>query len=79
MWVIFSTIFNTFYAQWLNCVFSAHAICTADDYFIIVTHTLHLSLKKHTISALVIRGCYYYRHCHRYDFCLHINYALPVL
>jgi len=42
----FSTIFNAFYEQCLNCIFSVHAICTAHNYFIIVTHTLHLSEKN---------------------------------
>ena len=39
--------FNGFCKQRLNCIFSDHAICTAHDYFIIVTHTLCLSAKKH--------------------------------
>jgi len=52
--------FNAFYEQCLNCVFSVHAIRTAHDYFIIVTHMLHLSTKKYYQScALVIRNCYY--------------------
>ena len=47
---IFSTIFNAFYEQRLNYVFSVHAICTADDYFMIVIQTLHLS-EKHIIMC----------------------------
>jgi len=51
---IFSTIFNAFYEQHLSCVFSVYAICTAHDYFIIVTHTLHLSTKKtHLIMCFI--------------------------
>ena len=34
--------FSTFYEQRLYCVISVHAIRTAHDYFIILTHTLHL-------------------------------------
>jgi len=49
---------NIFYDQCLNCISSIHAIRTTHDYFIIVTHTLHLSAK--TLSCgLVIRDCYY--------------------
>jgi len=38
--------FNAFYEQRLNCIFSVHAIRTAHDYFIIVTHMLHFSAKN---------------------------------
>ena len=44
--------FNAFYKQRLNCVFTVHAICTAHDYLITVTQTLHLSAKKHIIMCL---------------------------
>ena len=76
---IFSTIFNAFYELRLNYVFSVHAfsvhaICTADNYFMIVTHTLHLSEKNILSCALVIKYCYYYRH-----FCLQKHLALPEL
>ena len=56
MGTIFFYDFNTFYEQRLNCVFSVHAISTAHDYFIIVTHTLHLSAKNILSCAL---DCYY--------------------
>jgi len=36
----------TYNEQRLNCVLSVHAKRTAHDYFIIVTHMLHLSAKK---------------------------------
>ena len=48
---IFFHDFNTVYEQHSNCIFSVHAICMAYDYFIIVTHTLHLSAKKHIIMC----------------------------
>ena len=51
--------FNAFYEQCLHCVFSVHAIHTAHDYFIIVTHTLHLRAKNILSCALVTRDCYY--------------------
>ena len=52
---IFCTIFHAFYEQCLNCVFSVHAICTAHDYFIIVTYTLRLHRKNILSCALVIK------------------------
>jgi len=55
--IFFCYDFNAFYEQRLNCVFSFHAICTAHDYFIIVTHTLHLSEKNTLSRALVITDC----------------------
>ena len=56
---IFSYDFNAFYEQRLNYVFIFHAIHTVHDYFIIVTHTMHLSGKNILSRALVIRDCYY--------------------
>jgi len=58
-WDDFFYDFNAFYEQHLNCVFSIHAIRMAHDYFIIVTHTLHLSAKNVLSCVLVIRDCYY--------------------
>ena len=57
--MFFSTILTLFYDQCLNCVFSVHAIRIVHDYFIIVTHTLHLSAKNILSCALVIRYCYH--------------------
>ena len=51
--------FNAFYEQRLHCVFSVHAIHTAHDNFIIVTHTLHSSAKNILSCAVVIRDCFY--------------------
>ena len=59
LWGRFFYDFSTFYKQRLNCIFSVHPIQTAHDDFIIVTHTLHLSAKKHIMTCLVIRDCYY--------------------
>jgi len=57
---IFSYDFNAFYEQRLNYVFIFHAIHTVHDYFIIVTHTLHLSERENILSyAISIRDCYY--------------------
>jgi len=58
---IFIYDFNAFHDQRLNYVFSVHTflIHTAHDYFIIVTHTLHLSAKKRIIVCFVMRDCYY--------------------
>jgi len=39
------------FQRFLNCIFSVHAVCTAHDYCIIVTHTLHLSTKKRIIMC----------------------------
>ena len=76
--MILSMIFNAFYEQCLNCVFSVHAICTAHIYFIIVTHTLRLSEKKHygvlwrlkidIITAIVTATIFVYKRtkCFRY-------------
>ena len=42
-----------------NCIFIVHAVHTAHDYFIIMTHTLRLSEKKSILSrALVIRSLF---------------------
>ena len=35
VWTIFSTIFNAFYEQRLNCEFSVRTIRKAHDYFIL--------------------------------------------
>jgi len=51
--------FNAFYEQCLNWVFRAHAIRTAHDYFVIVTHMLHLRTKNILSCALMIKDCYY--------------------
>jgi len=55
---IFSMIITLFYEERLNCIFSVHAICTAHDHFIIVTHMLHLSTKNILTCALVIKDRY---------------------
>jgi len=68
-----ATIFDAFYEQRLNCVFTVHAIRTAHSYLIIVTYTLHLSENNILSSALVIKDCCYYRHCHSHDFCSQTN------
>jgi len=64
--------FNAFYMQRLHCIFSIHAIRTAHSYFIIVTHTLHLS-STYIIMCLSDKRVIIHRHCHRYDFCLQMN------
>ena len=51
MGIIFFYDFNAFYEQRLNSIFSVDAIRTVKDYFIIVTHTLHLSAKKNIIMC----------------------------
>ena len=60
VWTIFFYDFNAFYMQHLNCIFSIQTILTKHDYFITVTHTLHLSRKKNILTCdLMIRNFYY--------------------
>ena len=56
---IFFCDFNTYHEQSLNCMFNVRATRTMHDYFIIVTHTLHLSAKNISSCAVVIRDRYY--------------------
>jgi len=55
----FLEFFNAFYEQCLNCIFTVHAVCTAHDYFILMTHTWRLSGKNQLSCGLVIKDCYH--------------------
>ena len=78
--------FNAFHEQRLNCVFSIHAIRTAHDYFIIVTHTLHLSAKKHIFmcfsdkrlllfTAIVTATIFVYKWTRRFMYCSVVQWS----
>jgi len=59
LWERFSYDFNAFYKQHFNCIFTVHAIRTAHNYFIIVTHVFCAQMQRISWLALVIRDCYH--------------------